>query len=168
MGLVMVRVVLFLSFLVLIVSQATYAKEIFAEKVLVLKSKRELQLITNGKAFKIYDIGLGQQPLGHKKREGDSRTPEGHYVVDFRNPNSKFTLSLHINYPKPEDINQARGSGVSPGGDIFIHGLPTGMKYFGSLFHKNDWTDGCIALSNKNIREIWRLVKNGTPIEIRP
>ena len=164
----MVRYVLLILFFVLAVSPPIIAKEPFVERVLVLKSKRELHLIHDGKIFKSYDIGLGQQPLGHKTQQGDSRTPEGHYVIDYRNPKSKFTLSMHINYPKKNDIKQARAKGVSPGGDIFIHGLPTGMKDIGSLFRKNDWTDGCIAVSNKNIRELWYLVENGTPIEIRP
>ncbi len=164
----MVRNFLFSFFLICSVSHPIQADVRFAEKVLVLKSKRVLQLIHNGKTYKTYDIGLGQQPVGHKTRQGDSRTPEGHYVIDFRNPNSKFTLSLHINYPKQKDINQARAKGASPGGDIFIHGLPNGMQDSSRAFRNNDWTDGCIAVSNKSIRELWRLVKNGTPIEIRP
>jgi len=164
----MVRYVSFILFFILALNNPLLAKEEFAEKVLVLKSKRELQLFKNGKTFKTYDIGLGQQPRGHKTQQGDSRTPEGHYVIDFRNPRSKFTLSLHINYPKQNDIKRARARGVSPGGDIFIHGLPNGMRDFGKIFKNNDWTDGCIAVSNKTIRELWRLVKNGTPIEIRP
>ena len=164
----MVRIVLFFSLFLLAASQVTFSKEIFADKVLVLKSERELQLISDGKIIRTYDIGLGRQPVGHKKREGDSRTPEGHYVIDFRNPQSKFTLSLHINYPKKKDIKLARAKGVSPGGDIFIHGLPTGMKDDKIISRQKDWTDGCIALSNKHIRELWSLVTNGTPIEIRP
>lgn len=164
----MVRHILFLSFTVLVFSPPVYAEEIVAEKVLVFKSKRELQLIASGKIIRTYKIGLGRQTLGHKTQEGDSRTPEGHYVIDFRNLESKFTLSLHINYPNPQDSRLARTKGVSPGGDIFIHGLPTGMNDSANIFRQKDWTDGCIALSNKNIREMWALVKNGTPIEIQP
>ena len=139
-----------------------------ADKVLVLKSKRKMYLINNNKRFKQYDISLGDDPIGHKQQQGDERTPEGHYIIDYRNPKSSYHLSLHINYPSPADKRTARKNGVNPGGDIFIHGLPNGMGLLAAAFKGSDWTDGCIAVTNEEIEEIWRLVKNGTPIEIRP
>jgi len=137
------------------------------DKVYVEKSKRKLHLLHKQRIVRTYDISLGRQPIGHKQYRGDSRTPEGRYNIDYRNPKSRFTLSLHISYPNSQDTNRARAKGRSPGGDIFIHGLPKGMKEY-DFFYGRDWTDGCIAVSNKAIKEIWHLVSNGTPIEIAP
>ena len=139
-----------------------------ADKVLVDKSERKMWLIHNGKRYREYDISLGDNPKGHKQQEGDERTPEGKYVLDYRNPKSRYHLSIHINYPNDADKASARRRGVSPGGDIFIHGLPNGMGWGKAYFKGVDWTDGCIAVSNKEMEEIWKLVKNGTPIEILP
>ena len=158
-------VVLFSSYLVE-VKQVVGAEQI--DKVYVVKSKRQLYLMSNNRIVKTYTVGLGQQPIGHKQQRGDSRTPEGKYLIDYRNPKSRFHLSLHINYPSHIDRRRAWSQGVSPGGDIFIHGLPNGMEDAGGLFRQSDWTDGCIAVSNEAIQEIWRTVKNGTPIEIVP
>ena len=139
-----------------------------ADKVLVDKSERKLWLIHDGKRYREYRISLGDNPKGHKRQEGDERTPEGKYVLDYRNPKSRYHLSIHINYPNSADKASAKRRGVSPGGDIFIHGLPNGMGWGKSYFKGVDWTDGCIAVTNKEIEEIWALVKNGTPIEILP
>lgn len=139
-----------------------------ADAVLVEKSKRKMYLIHDGQKYKEYSISLGDNPIGHKQEEGDEKTPEGEYVIDYRNPNSRYHLSLHISYPNKQDKKSAEKRGVSPGGDIFIHGLPNGTGLFPFAFKNRDWTDGCIAVSNDEIKEIWRLVKNGTPIKILP
>lgn len=140
----------------------------FADSVLVDKSERKMWLIAKGKKYREYDISLGDSPVGHKEQEGDEKTPEGNYIIDYRNPNSSYHLSLHITYPRKQDREKAHKRGVSPGGDIFIHGLPNGMGATPWAFKGRDWTDGCIAVNNQEIEEIWRLVKNGTPIEILP
>ena len=139
-----------------------------ADYVKVFKAKREMRLYHAGKSIKKYRISLGDNPIGHKQQQGDERTPEGVYTIDYRNPKSSYHLSLHINYPNREDKRKAAKRGVNPGGDIFIHGLPNGMGAMPNLFFAHDWTDGCIAVNNREIEEIWRLVKNGTPIEILP
>jgi len=140
----------------------------FADKVLVKKHDRMMFLIKNGKPYREYHISLGDSPVGHKTQEGDERTPEGIYIIDYRNPKSSYTLSLHINYPNSLDKSKAKKRGVSPGGQIFIHGSPNGMSLTEVALTKMDWTDGCIAVTNDEIRELWKLVKNGTPIEILP
>lgn len=139
-----------------------------ADSVLVDKENRKMYLISDGEKYREYDISLGDNPTGHKQQEGDERTPEGNYTIDYRNPNSSYHLSLHITYPNAVDIESAKERGVSPGGDIFIHGLPNGLGWMPSRFEGIDWTDGCIAVTNKEIKEIWALVENGTPIEILP
>ena len=106
--------------------------------------------------------------MGPKTREGDHKTPEGHYIIDTRNIKSKFHLALHVSYPNVADIARARKLGVPPGGAIMIHGLPKGFDSVSSASQAGDWTDGCIAVTNVEIEEIWRVVPNGTPIEIRP
>ena len=138
------------------------------EKILVLKSARQLQLIQNGRAIKTYRISLGKQPKGHKLREGDKRTPEGIYWVDWRKKSDKFNLAMHIDYPNVSDAATARREGVDPGGMIMIHGTPDTEENPESLFHTLDWTDGCIAMKNHEMREVWNLVKDGTMVEIRP
>ena len=142
--------------------------EPIADKVLINKTERKMYLLHKGKRYRTYSIGLGDAPKGHKQQQGDEKTPEGNYVIDYRNPKSSYHLSLHINYPNAADKKRARQRGVDPGGDIFIHGLPNGMGKLAASFSGEDWTDGCIAVNNTQIEEIWRLVKNGTPIEILP
>jgi murein L,D-transpeptidase YafK len=139
-----------------------------ADKVVVIKSKRLLMLLKEGDILKIYRVSLGKQPNGHKTKVGDKRTPEGSYVLDSRNVESKFHLALRISYPNESDIRNAEKIGVRPGGDIMIHGLSDKMKKYGKLHRTSDWTDGCIAVTNAEIEEIWRLVPDGTPIEIKP
>jgi len=139
-----------------------------ADKVLVIKSKRILLLMKDGEMFRTYKIALGKQPNGPKTRQGDRRTPEGRYVLDSRNPKSKYHLAIHISYPNESDILSAQKRGVSPGGDIMIHGLPPGSGRVGELHSFLDWTDGCIAVTNSEMEEIWQLVADGTPIEIKP
>lgn len=138
------------------------------DKVVVYKSKRILKLLAGAKVVKEYPISLGQNPKGHKQQQGDSRTPEGQYTIDYRNPNSRFYLSLHITYPNSRDRARARKKGVNPGGDIFIHGLPGGSTTRAAFYAQVDWTDGCIAVSNEAMRDIWKRVRNGTIILIQP
>lgn len=152
----------------LLVSSAPFATDPIISKVLVLKSERKMQLLAGESIAREYRISPGDNPIGHKQQQGDERTPEGHYLIDFRNPQSRYHRSLHITYPNAADKQNAKARDVSPGGDIFIHGLPNGMGLMESAFVGRDWTDGCIAVTNSEIEEIWRLVKNGTPIEIRP
>jgi len=139
-----------------------------ADSVLVLKGKRKLILLRDNQKVKEYPIALGANPTGKKIMEGDERTPEGHYKLDHRNPNSIAHLSIHISYPDQNDISQARAKGVSPGGAVMIHGLPKGFGYLGRLHRLSDWTDGSIGVTNQEMEEIWRGVPEGAPIEIRP
>jgi len=139
-----------------------------ADKVLVVKSERRLYLLSDGKPIRTYHIMLGQQPRGAKHKEGDGRTPEGVYKLDGRNAASRFFLSLHVSYPSTQDLQNARARHWEPGGAIMIHGLPNLPKYPLDYYRSNDWTDGCIALSNDDMVELWLLTHDDTPIEIRP
>jgi len=139
-----------------------------AERVLVLKHQHILQLLHNGKVVKRYKVALGGSPVGPKTQQGDHKTPEGIYVLDSRNAKSQFYKSLHISYPTPAQRTAARQRGVSPGGDVFVHGLPGGWRALGAAHRLRDWTDGCIAVTDDEMDEIWLAVADGTPIEIRP
>ncbi|GBD26223.1 hypothetical protein HRbin30_01553 [bacterium HR30] len=139
-----------------------------ADKIVVLKSQRRLLLLRGDKTLKAYRVAIGRDPRGHKLREGDGRTPEGTYYIDWRNPKSKFHLSLHISYPNEADRARARAAGVSPGGNIMIHGLGRRVAWLGRLHWLVGRTHGCIAVTNREIEEIWRAVDDGTPVEIRP
>ncbi len=136
-----------------------------ADKVLVMKSERKLLLMKGDEVLKTYIVALGRNPVGNKIRQGDSRTPEGTYVLDRHNSNSQYHRSIHISYPNADDVSRARRLGVSPGGDVFLHGLPND---FHGLLAPGDWTEGCIAVTNVEIDEIWRAVADGTRIEIKP
>ncbi|MGH8389927.1 MAG: L,D-transpeptidase family protein [Pseudomonas sp.] len=138
------------------------------EKVLVLKSAHQLQLINDGKPLKTYRISLGRNPRGQKLMEGDRRTPEGFYWIDWRKTSDKFNLSMHISYPNIADAARSRRENVDPGGMIMIHGTPDTEDNPEQLFHTLDWTDGCVAMRNVDMREVWNLVPDGTMIEIRP
>lgn len=139
-----------------------------ADKVVVLKHRRRLFLIDDGEAFRSFEVALGFTPRGPKRREGDGRTPEGRYVLDWRNPDSRFYRSIHISYPSPADTHRARQAGMDPGDNIMIHGLPEKFAWMGRNHTVKDWTDGCIAVTNKEMDVIWARVPPGTPIEIRP
>ncbi|NIW25340.1 MAG: L,D-transpeptidase family protein [Gammaproteobacteria bacterium] len=139
-----------------------------ADSLLIVKSERKLYLLKEGEVLRDFDIALGLMPEGPKEREGDFRTPEGLYYLDARNPNSDYFLSLHISYPNGRDIARARAQGVDPGGQIMIHGQPNEPKYSESRYESWDWTDGCIAVSNSDMVDIWLMTEEGTPIEIRP
>ena len=139
------------------------------DQVLVNKSELRLYLLSQGEVVRAYDISLGDNPSGHKVRQGDERTPEGDYVLDFRNENSRFYKSIRISYPNEADIRRAERGRYDPGGDIFIHGLPNRFSARTADFSGTNWTDGCIAVNdNEQMEEIWRLVELGTPIRILP
>ena len=128
--------------------------------MVVSKKRREMVLLRGESVLRTYRIALGREPVGPKRQEGDGRTPEGRYVIDRRNAKSKYHLSLHISYPDAADVARARDAGVDPGGDIMIHGLKDGVRRDG------DWTQGCIAVTDEEMDEIWGLVGEGTAIWI--
>jgi murein L,D-transpeptidase YafK len=138
------------------------------DQVVVKKSQRQLQLMNQGKVIREYRIALGDAPVGHKLQEGDERTPVGNYVLDWRNPRSNFHKSIHISYPNERDRAVAEALGVSPGGMIMIHGQPNHIRSHRvkAEYATRDWTDGCIAVQNHEMDEIWRMVRDGTPIRI--
>jgi murein L,D-transpeptidase YafK len=138
------------------------------DRVLVEKAARRLTLLRNGATLKIYRVALGRAPVGPKEHEGDQRTPEGIYRIDFHKEDSDYHRALHVSYPEPRDIERATAAGVPPGSDIMIHGLPNGKGWIGAFHRRTDWTAGCIAVTNFEIEEIWRAAPDGTPIEIRP
>ena len=138
------------------------------DRIVIEKKKRTLTLMQGAKVLKTYQVALGGQPVGAKYRQGDHKTPEGIYSVDAKNPNSQFYKALHISYPNQADRANARKMGVSPGGDVEIHGLGAKWGWIGAKHRLTDWTDGCIALTNEEIDEVYPLIKVGTPVEIRP
>jgi len=146
----------------------TPAKPPHADRVLVLKKERTLELLSQGRVIKRYKVALGGDPVGPKTQQGDHKTPEGIYILDSRNAHSHYYKSIHISYPSARDRAAAQKNGLSPGGDVFVHGLPNGYGWVGAGHRAKDWTDGCIAVTNEEIDEIWLAVPNGTPIEIRP
>jgi murein L,D-transpeptidase YafK len=139
-----------------------------ADRVVVEKASRSLVLMSKGRILKTYRVSSGRNPVGAKLRQGDGRTPEGRYTIDYRNPRSRFHLALHISYPDAGDRRRAARTGASPGGDIMIHGLPNGLGWLGRLHQVMDWTDGCIAVTDPEMDEIWRAVPDGVLIEIKP
>ncbi len=139
-----------------------------ADEVLVIKSEKRLYLVKNNKRYRSYPIALGENPQGHKQRQGDERTPEGRYILDYKNPYSSYYKSIHISYPNKQDRAAARAKGWHPGGNIMIHGQPNGYGWAGLVSQFFNWTNGCIAVRNGDMDEIWSAVKPGTPIEIRP
>lgn len=139
-----------------------------ADLVLVEKARRRLSLVRDGEVYRSWRIALGGNPIGHKQREGDLRTPEGRYLLDWRNPNSCCYRSLHVSYPNAADRRAAAARGDDPGGLIMIHGQVNGWGWLGWLNQYRDHTHGCIALRNTPMEAVWRAVANGTPVEIRP
>jgi murein L,D-transpeptidase YafK len=136
------------------------------DRIIVDKSDRRMQLVQDGKVVRTYRVALGFMPEGDKVRQGDGKTPEGEFLIDRRNDRSAFHLSVGIDYPQADDVRRATEGGYSPGGDIFIHGQPNAI---GDGFRlRGDWTNGCIAVTNKEMREIWAVTPIGTPVEIRP
>ncbi|MEY2574726.1 MAG: hypothetical protein QOF80_213 [Verrucomicrobiota bacterium] len=139
-----------------------------ADRVLVEKSARRLTLLKNGITLKTYRVALGRAPVGAKEYEGDQRTPEGIYAIDFHKPDSDYHLALHVSYPEQRDVDRAAAQGLSAGSDIMIHGLPNGRGWIGRFHRRSDWTAGCVAVTDFEIEEIYRAVPDGTPIELRP
>jgi murein L,D-transpeptidase YafK len=136
--------------------------------VLVLKRERRMQVLRAGVVLREYKIALGGNPFGPKRHRGDRRTPEGEYVLDWRNEDSAYHRSIHISYPNDEDVRRAAELGLPPGSGVMIHGLPNGTGWIGEAHRARDWTRGCIAVTDEEMDEIWELVDDGTPIEIRP
>jgi len=139
-----------------------------ADLVEVFKAERRMELKRQGRVLKTYRVSLGFAPRHHKEREGDGRTPEGLYAIDRRNPRSSFHLSLHVSYPDADDRARAAARGEDPGGDIFIHGLPNGWRKLRTPHGRRDWTAGCIAVTDAEIREVWARVPDGAPVRIHP
>lgn len=136
-------------------------------RVMVHKSARRMDLMSGDRVLRSYRISLGLQPQGHKEREGDFRTPEGRYMLTRRNPRSDFFLSIQVSYPNERDVKKAKANGWEPGGAIMIHGLPNRLKHDPD-YYMRDWTDGCIAVSNSDMVEIWLFTNDNTPIDILP
>jgi murein L,D-transpeptidase YafK len=139
-----------------------------ADRVLVEKSKSRLYLMREGEAFASFRVAFGSNPKGHKQAQGDGRTPEGRYILDYKNAGSAFYKSIHISYPDVKDRKEALKQGVDPGGDIMIHGQKNGYGRLSFLVQRFNWTNGCIALSDRDMDLVWNAVKPGTPIEIKP
>jgi len=145
-------------------------QRLVADQVVVKKSERKLMLLSRGKVIREYRVALGDNPRGHKMHEGDERTPEGNYVLDWRNPRSNYYKSIHVSYPNSEDRFFAQLMGYEPGGMIMIHGKPNYVRSPAVMkeYDRRDWTDGCIAVDNREMDEIWYAVRDGTPIRILP
>jgi murein L,D-transpeptidase YafK len=144
------------------------ARPLKADRIRVLKSERVLQLLANGVLLKSYPIALGRHPKGAKERLGDGRTPEGFYLIDRRTARTPYHRALHVSYPNIMDIRLARAAHVNPGGAIFIHGMPASFGHHDPVRFFVDWTDGCIAVGNIAVEEIWDAADDGTVIEILP
>jgi murein L,D-transpeptidase YafK len=171
------RVLLFLvAILVLITGVYIYAHHNWKplpagttiDRILIEKSARRLSIFADCKELKSYRVALGRNPIGAKEQEGDMKTPEGIYKIDSRNPQSDYHLALHVSYPSDEDSARAAERGVNAGFDIMIHGIRNGGGWIGAFHRWHDWTAGCIALTDEEIEELYRVTPGGTPIEIRP
>jgi murein L,D-transpeptidase YafK len=168
--------VLFAAIVLLIASVYIYAHHNWnplpvgttIDRILVEKSARRLSIFAGNKKLKSYRVALGRNPVGAKEQEGDMKTPEGVFKIDRRNPHSSFHLALHVSYPSDNDATRAAASGVSAGGDIMIHGIQNGLGWIGAFHRWHDWTVGCVALTDEEIEELYRVTPDGTPIEIKP
>lgn len=139
-----------------------------ADSILILKKDHVMELLAHGKIIHTYKVALGQGGLAPKQREGDARTPEGHYIIDAKYEHSSYHKALHVSYPNADDRKRAAHLGVPPGGAIMIHGLPNGKGWVGARHRLFDWTLGCVAVTDEEIDQIWNLVPVGTPVDIRP
>jgi|SRR5208282_2555166 len=160
--------VFFLAAILAVCATAHAAAQTVADRIVIVKSTRTMTLMSGDKILKTYKVALGTQPIGAKERVGDHKTPEGEYVVDAKKDKSRFHRALHVSYPNAADRARARKLSASPGGDIEIHGLGDKYGWIGSAHRKIDWTDGCIAVTNEEIDEIFAMVPVGTRIEIKP
>jgi murein L,D-transpeptidase YafK len=156
----------FTAWALLMVAMSSHAAAI--DMVVVKKGERKLLLLSADEVVRQYRIALGANPKGHKQYSGDMRTPEGEYILDWRNPESRFHRSIRISYPNESDIAHAETLGKDPGGLIMIHGWPNNPAWPESRYRYYDWTEGCIAVTNEEMDEIWELVEEGTPIRILP
>ena len=152
----------------IVIGQTILAPEKKVNRIVIVKSTRTMTLMNGGKVPKTYKVALSTHSIGGKERVGDDKTPEGLYTVDWKNAQSKFHLALHISYPNITDRERARKLGVNPGGEIEIHGIGAKYGYLGALHRQMDWTAGCIAVTNEEIDEIWKMVPVGTTVEIKP
>ena len=150
------------------VADTAAAAPLLADRVVVRKSERRLYLMNGTNVLRSYRVALGLNPVGPKEQEGDSRTPEGHYQLTRRNPRSEFFLSIQVSYPNDRDLQRARRNRLTPGGAIMIHGLPNELRREPTYYEKRDWTDGCIAVSDSDMLEIWLMTPPDTPIDILP
>ena len=155
-------------FCILLVCFSTLSYAEMADHVLVVKSKKTLYLEKDGKVFASFPVVFGGNPKGHKEKEGDNRTPEGKYTIDEKKEDSGYYKALHISYPNEQDIAAAKAKGVKPGGKIYIHGQKNGYGWAARVTQSFNWTKGCIALTNANMKKVWDAVKEGTPIDIKP
>lgn len=157
-----------LLMMVLIFASAfSYAME-KADLVVVMKSSNTLNLYKNQRLIQAFPVVFGASPIGHKQQEGDERTPEGRYTLDFKKADSAFYKAIHISYPNAQDVESAKKRGVSPGGAVMIHGQKNHFGWASFITQKFNWTNGCIALTNEDMEQVWQAVDAGTPIEIRP
>ena len=147
---------------------AQSAKSPAVDEILVLKSQHKMQLLSHGAVVHEYHVALSTVPVGAKERNGDHKVPEGEYTIDSKNPGSQFHLALHVSYPNAADRAHAKKLGVDPGGEIEIHGLAKQYAMLGAMHRAYDWTNGCIAVTNAEIEEIYKIVPVGTKVEIRP
>ena len=155
------------GFVFLLTLGSAHSEEM-ADMVLVEKSKSRLYLMKEGKAFASFHVAFGSNPKGHKQEQGDGRTPEGRYILDYKNPGSAYYKSIHISYPNAKDRKEAQKRGVDPGGDIMIHGQKNGYGPLSILVQRFNWTNGCIALSDRDMDAVYDAIRPGTPIEIKP
>jgi murein L,D-transpeptidase YafK len=146
----------------------TSATALLADRVIVRKSERRMFLMHGTTVLRSYRVALGENPVGPKEQEGDSRTPEGHYQLTRRNPRSEYFLSIQVSYPNDQDLQRARRNRLTPGGAIMIHGLPNELRREPTYYEKRDWTDGCIAVSDSDMLEIWLMTPQDIPIDILP
>lgn len=149
-------------------SQTSPPQEGPADRIVIEKSKRTLTLFRQDQEIKSYRIALGRDPVGPKVQQGDNKTPEGVYFIDYKVRNSVYHRALHVSYPNPDDVERARSLGVPPGGSIMIHGMKEDKLWMGDVQYLFNWTNGCIALTNREMEELWDLVSPWTPVEIRP
>lgn len=157
----------YLQFILLLCPLLAWGNE-KVDLVLVIKHENKLQLRAGDKLIQEFHVVFGKQPEGHKRQEGDKKTPEGRYVLDYKKADSAFYKAIHISYPNAEDRSQAKAQGVNPGGQVMIHGQKNGWGWLSFINQRFNWTNGCIALSNADMQQVWDKVAPGTVIEIKP
>ena len=157
-----------IAFISLSIIPTAWAADPAITHVRVLKGQHKLQLLAGDRVVRDFHVVFGENPRGHKAQEGDERTPEGTYTLDYKKPDSAFHKAIHISYPNARDVAAAKVRGVSPGGQVMIHGQKNGLGWLAPVSQRFNWTNGCIALTNADMDVVWSMVKVGTPIEIVP